>query len=155
MAGAARADGSQPDPLLHLVMSLRVAEDTMRRLAHNDGSPLPVDADDVDGRCELIEGTPIHPWLAIAVLGIASLQRVVMTAKSHPLERSYKTTGFPKDLKHILLLRSRGRCEADGCDAPLPWLQAGHVHPHIKGGPTECRNDKILCRPDNLAKGGR
>ena len=154
-AGAARADGSQPDPLLHIVMSQRVAEDTIRRLAERDLSPLPVSHDDVDRRCELIDGTPIHPHLALVALTIGALQRTVLGAKGRPLEASFATRGFPKWLRHVLLLRSRGRCESDGCDAPFPWLQIDHKTPHSKGGLTAYLNGQVLCRPDNLAKGDR
>ena len=153
--GAARADGSQPDPLLHVVMSQRVAEDTIRRLAERDLSPLAVSHDDVDGRCELIDGTPIHPHLALVALTIGALQRTVLDAKGRPLETSYASRGFPKWLRHILLLRSRGRCESGGCDAPFPWLQVDHKTPHSKGGLTAYLNAQLLCRPENLAKGDR
>lgn len=153
--GAARADGSQPDPLVHVVMSQRVAEDTIRRLAEHDTSPLPIAHDDVDARCELIDGTPIHPHLALVALTIGALQRTVFDARNRPLETSSPSRNFPKWLRHILLLRSRGRCESDGCDAPFPWLQVDHIHPHSKGGLTTYLNGQIFCRPDNLAKGAR
>ncbi|MEM7093884.1 MAG: DUF222 domain-containing protein [Actinomycetota bacterium] len=153
--GAAREDGSQPDPLINIVMSQAVAEDTLRRLAEHDVSPLPVDPHDVDGRCEFIDGTPVHPHLVMRVLGVAALQRTVMTAKGRPLETSYATRNFPKWLKHLGLIRTRGRCEDDGCDAPFPWLQADHQHPHSKAGPTNWANLTVRCRPHNLAKGNR
>ncbi|MEM7092796.1 MAG: DUF222 domain-containing protein [Actinomycetota bacterium] len=153
--GAAREDGSQPDPLINIVMSQAVAEDTMRRLAEHDVSPLPVDPHDADGRCEFIDGTPVHPHLVMWVLGLAALQRTVMTAKGRPLETSHATRNFPKWLKHLGLIRSRGRCEDDGCDAPFPWLQADHQHPHSKAGPNNWANLTIRCRPHNLAKGNQ
>ncbi|MEM7094313.1 MAG: DUF222 domain-containing protein [Actinomycetota bacterium] len=153
--GAAREDGSQPAPLINVVMSQAVAEDTLRRLAEHDVSPLPVDPHDVDGRCEFIDGTPVHPHLVMRVLGVAALQRTVMTAKGRPLETSYATRNFPKWLKHLALVRTRGRCEDDGCDAPFPWLQADHQHPHSKAGPTNWANLTVRCRPHNLAKGNQ
>lgn len=159
--GAARADGTHSEPLVHIVMSLEVAKDTMRRLAEQattphaltDRSPLPVDHHDVDGRCELIDGTAVHPFLVASVLGIAALQRTVMDATGRPLSTSYATHAFPKWLRHLVLLRSRGRCEATACDAPFPWLQLDHKHPFSRGGPTAYDNAQALCRPHNLAKG--
>jgi hypothetical protein len=153
--GAARADGSHSDPLIHIVMSQKVAEAAMQRFAFGADVPIEVDPFDVDGRCELIDGTPLHPRLALAVLGVAALQRAVLDAKSRPLDVSYASRGFPKWLKHILALRSRGRCESDGCDAPYAWLQADHDLAHSKGGPTSYANANLYCRPDNLVKGNR
>lgn len=153
--GSARADGSHPEPLVHVVMSLRVAQDTLRRLAQPDPAPLPVNHHSVDGRCELIDGTPIHPFLVATVLGVAALQRTVMDARGRPLSTSHPTRAFPKWLRHLTLLRSRGRCESDGCDAPFPWLQLDHRHPWSLGGPTSYQNGQALCRPHNLAKGVR
>ena len=153
--GAARADGSQPDPLIHIVMSQKVAEAALERFAFGADVPVETDPFDIDGRCELIDGTPIHPKLALSVLGVAALQRVVFGSKSRELDVSYASRGFPKWIKHILLLRSRGRCENDGCDAPFPWLQTDHRHPHSRGGSTRYDNGQILCRPCNLAKGNR
>lgn len=151
--GAARSDGSHPDPLIHIVMSLRVAEATLQRFAYGADVPVDVDPFDVDKRCELIDGTPIHPRLAFAVLGVAALQRVVVDAKSRPLNVSYASRGFPKWLKHILAIRSRGRCEKHGCDSPYAWLQADHELAHSHGGPTAYANANNYCRPCNLAKG--
>lgn len=153
--GSARADGSHPDPLVHIVMSQQVAEAAMQRFAF--GADVPVDTDpfDLDKRCELIDGTPIHPRLALAALGIAALNRVVFDAASRPIDVSYASRGFPKWLKHLLLLRSRGRCENDGCDSPYPWLQVDHDLAHSKGGRTTRVNGVIRCRPCNLAKGDR
>lgn len=153
--GAARTDGSHPDPLIHIVMSLDVARATLSRFAYGADVPVEVDAHDIDKRCELIDGTPIHPYLAFQVLGVAALERVVMTAKSRPLDVSYRARGFPKWIKHLLAVRSRGRCEGDDCDAPFAWLQADHRHPHRRGGPTAWWNAQLLCRPDNRAKGDR
>ena len=153
--GAARVDGSHPDPLVHIVMSQQVAEAALQRFAFGADVPVDVDPFDSDKRCELIDGTPIHPKLALNVLGVAVLQRVVFDAKSRPLDVSYASRGFPKWIKHILLLRSRGRCETDGCDAPYPWLQADHRLAHSRHGQTRYDNGQILCRPCNLAKGNR
>ncbi len=55
------------------------------------GDTVPVHPFDVDGRCEFIDGQPVHPLLVAAVLGlhrfdIATLRRYVMTADSRILD---------------------------------------------------------------------
>ncbi len=127
----------------------------MQRFAFGADVPVDIDPYDIDKRCELIDGTPLHPRLAIAVLGVATLQRAVLDAKSRPLDASHASRSFPKWLKHILALRSRGRCETDGCDAPYAWLQADRNLAHSTGGPTSYPNANHYCAPDNLAKGNQ
>jgi len=155
--GAARSDGTQPEPLINIVMSLDVAKDQMRRMAEGglDQSDLPVDANDLDSRCELIDGTPIHPHLAMSLLCIARLERVVMTAPKRIHEASLPTRGFAKWQRRLAAIRQRGRCANDDCDAPFPWLQADHIHPWSKGGPTSLDNCQLYCCGDNQAKGDR
>ena len=154
--GAANADGTQPDPLINIVMSHEVAQDQLRRMAEDgyDQSDLPVNANLVDGRCELIDGTPLHPHYAmLLLLSAAKLTRVVMDADDRIIDASVPTRGFAKWQKQLLAIRQRGRCGTDGCDAPFWWLQADHVLPWSKGGDTSLDNGKHVCRPDNQAKG--
>lgn len=150
--GAARADGTFPAPLFQIVMSEKVAEDALERLGEPSLEDLPVSWNDVDQRCELIDGTPIHPHLALATMGVAVLRRHIMDAKSRILDVSVNARLFPRWMKDALLVRSRGSCENEGCEAPFAWLQADHVKPHSKGGLTLLSNGKILCDPDNKHK---
>lgn len=150
--GAARADGTLPIPLVNVVMSEKVAEDTLERINKPSSEPLPVDADDIDGRCELIDGTPIHPHYALAVLGVANLRRHVMSANSRTLDVSVDTRAFTPAQKNTLLVEARGKCTTIGCDAPFAWLEADHHHPHNKHGPTIIANGKMRCAPDNRYK---
>ena len=130
----------------------QVAEDTLARLDEPSFEPLPVAWNDIDGRCELIDGTPIHPNYALAVMGVATFRRQIMDAKGRILDVSHNARLFPKWMKNALLIRSRGRCDTLGCDAPFPWLQADHIKPHSRGGPTQLDNGQILCDPDNKHK---
>ncbi len=163
--GAKRSNGSVPAPLIHLVMSPAVAADVLIRLACEEaGEPLPAGIDpwrlpiahgDIDARCELVDGTPIHPRLAAAYIGIAELRRLVMSAEGEVLDLGQKVRCFPRQLKEAILVAARGRCAETGCDAPLSWLQADHELPYSRHGPTAIRNGKARCDPHNKVKGDR
>lgn len=136
-----------PAILVHLVLSQRVAE----QLAA--GETVDVDPDDPDRRCELIDGTPIHPRHAAQILAIGAIRRLVLGAKSEVTDLGQAVRTFPAHLKRALLAAARGRCQVRGCDAPIPWLQADHIQPWHRDGPTSLTNGQILCDPHNKAKG--
>ncbi len=150
--GASREDGTYPTPLVNIVLGEKLAEDLLDDLAGTStNSPTP-DYNDVDYRCEFLDGSPLHPYWAAIALAAGTFRRVVMDAKSKPIDMSVKSRGFPPWMKHLLLLRARGRCSTIGCDAPLSWLQSDHVKPHSKNGPTSLANGQILCDPENKIK---
>lgn len=150
--GAGRPEGSTPSPLVQIVMSEKVAEILLARTEQDAGQPQPIGPDDIDGRCELIDGTPLHPMFAFRALASATLQRVVMSAESVPVDLGRKVRTFPADLKRALLASARGRCQSPGCDAPPTWLEADHVLPWGRNGPTSLANGQILCSTHNKAK---
>jgi hypothetical protein len=113
---------------------------------------LPLDPFDPDMRCELIDGTPIHPRFAAAVLATAVLRRLVLGADGEILDLGRKVRTFPRHLKQALLARARGHCQTPGCDAPHAWLQADHLIPWSHGGRTATVNGQILCDGDNKRK---
>ncbi len=163
--GWRRADGSYPDFLVNIVMSEQVAEDLLARTFGHidpDGSnplnidpfEIPIDWSDIDGRCETIRGTPVHPKHALGVLLAARLRRMVMSADSKVLDHGHDVRLFDKTQKNALLVQQRGQC-ALGTQAPFRWLQADHIHPHTKGGPTSLSNGQMINGADNLAKGDR
>jgi hypothetical protein len=153
---------SGPAPLVHVVMSERVAAEALEQLAAAaDGQPAtvpdpdhraPTDPDDPDRRCELIDGTPIHPHQALAVLTMATLRRLVLSTDGEIVDLGRSVRTFPTRLKQALLARDRGRCRHPGCTSPFAWLQADHVIPWIRGGRTALGNGQILCDPHNKAK---
>ncbi len=162
--GHKRADGTMPIPLVNIVMSQKVAEDTLARvldaidpetgqIADFDPLKLPVDAQDIDGRCETIRGTPLDPRSIWPILLIGRLRRQIMTAESRTIDLGTDTRLFPPALKQALLVESRGRCVIPGCPATLTWLVADHIHPASKHGPTSLENGQILCTCDNGCKG--
>lgn len=160
--GFARADGSFPVPLGNIVMSQKVAEWALATLAGSEpGDTVPVHPTDVNGRCELIDGTPIHPFLAVVALGLAgpggtipaaNLRRYILDADSRLLDVSVNARSFPEWMRTAALVQSRGRCATHGCDNPHHWLQIDHVQPVAAGGETRPDNADPLCWPDNHAK---
>ena len=146
-------------------MSEKVAEDLLARtFGHEtpDGeSPLdvdpfelPIDWDDIDGRCETIRGTPVHPKHALGLLLIGKLRRTVMNTESRVIDLGEDARFFNQAQRNALLIQSRGQC-VDGCQSPFAWLEADHEHPHSKGGQTNLADGAMRCRPSNHAKGDR
>lgn len=154
--GFRRQDGSTPRPLVHIVMSPAVAEDAMRRitgdLLHTDDPfRLPV-AHDVDHRCQLADGTPLHPFLGVAGLAIGTFRRLVYGSDSDTIDLGRAVRDFPAHFRDAVMAIGEARCSCPGCDAPPEWLQIDHVIPWARGGPTALWNAKLLCDPDNKAK---
>lgn len=159
--GFRKDDGTHPIPLFNIVMSQSVAEWAQNWLDSNgshSSDVVPVHPLDVDGRCELIDGQPVHPLLVAAVLGLnrfgpATLRRYVLTADSRITDYSYNARVAPEHLRTASMIEHRGQCTTHGCDAPHSWLQIDHIDPHSNGGATRLRNVEPKCGPDNLAKG--
>ncbi len=151
--GFARNDGSHPVPLINVVASEAVIEDLIERIDEPSVEPLPVSFDDIDKRCELIDGTPLHPTFLLATLGVATFRRQILNATGRTVDVSLNSRGFSDWQKQALRVEARGRCQTKGCDAPFPWLEADHTHPHSRGGPTALWNGKMKCGPDNRSKG--
>lgn len=143
-------------PLMHVVMGEQIAASHFRALADNRLPPrLPLDPEKADGRCELIDGTPIHPHLALATVAAAEFRRLVMKPNGECTDLGRRARGFPAHLKEALLVRARGRCQHPGCDAPVSWMQADHLLPWSRGGCTALDNGQILCDPHNKKKRDR
>ncbi len=166
--GALRPDGTVGAPLVHVVMSQQVLEDTIHRAAADDagvvpvdehGQPLPddpgIDPADPDQRCSLVDGTPLHPATVVGLLSVATLRRIVLGAKGEVLDLGRASRLFPRHLKDALLAAGMGRCGTPGCDAPPAWLQADHIIPWSRGGPTAVHNGQIRCAACNKAKRDR
>ena len=167
--GFQRKDGSFPEPMVQLVMSEKVAEDLLARLMgllspgadgpmDFDPFELPINYDDLDGRCETIRGTPIHPLHALVPLLLAKMRRLVIDDYNQATEEPDEVREFrffTKKQRQTLLALTRGKCSVPGCHNPYSWLQMDHINPHINGGQTLLSNGQPLCQPHNKAKGGR
>lgn len=153
MVRGGRSSGdSSITPLISLVMGQQLAETIIGQLA--DGVDVSVEPDhsDINRRCELDDGTPIHPTLAATALAVGRFRRMVFDPESRPVDVAVTTRRFPSWMRQVLLVRARGRCQLPGCDAPSAWLQADHITPHSRGGPTKLSNGQILCDPHNKRK---
>ena len=79
-------------------MSLKVLQNAIAQMAKDpqeqDFTSM-LDPTDPGGRCELIDGTPIHPKYALVLLMQARVRRQVLTSKNVTLEASYETRLFP------------------------------------------------------------
>jgi hypothetical protein len=156
--GFQRPDGTVPVPLINIVMSLEVAEWARKQIIDPSPGPVPVDPNHVDGRCEFIDGTPVHPLLVAAVCGFhrfgpLDLRRYVFEADSRLLDVSVSARSFPEWMRTAHHVQSRGACDTPGCDAPFRWLNIDHVDPVNNGGSTEFWNGQPQCEADNQAKG--
>ncbi len=152
--GANRSE-TTAKPLFHVVMSLKVLLHALAQLAKDEAEQdftSVLDPNDVDGRCELIDGTPIHPKFALVLLMQARIRRQVLTAKSQTLNASVESRLFPTWMKYIKLVETRGQCETAGCDALHNWLQGDHRKPRTKQGQTTLDNLNMLCAADNKLK---
>ncbi len=153
--GAGRSE-TNAKPLIHVVMSLKVLLHALAQMAKDPSEQdfvSVLDPNDVDCRCELLDGTPIHPKYALVLLMQARVRRQVLTAKSQTLNASVRTRLFPQWMKDIKLVETRGQCETAGCDAQIHWLQGDHRTPYSATQETTLAELDMLCRPDNLAKG--
>ena len=163
--GWRREDGTYPDFLVNIVMSEKVAEDLIARTyGHTDpdgDNPLDIDPfelpiawDDIDGRCETIRGTPIHPKHALGVLLAGKLRRLVMSTESKVIDHGHDIRYFTKTQRNALLVQQRGQCNL-GTQTPFRWLHADHIQPHTKGGPTDMHNGQMINGAENQAKRDR
>lgn len=59
---------------------------------------------------------------------------------------------FNKGERAALYLAADGRCAGCGKELSAGW-HADHVHPHVRGGPTDVINGQALCPNCNLQKG--
>lgn len=157
--GFARQDGTFPVPMISAVASEQVIEELLTRIDDSEflpnREPLPLAFGDIDKRCELLDGTPLHPNYLLATLGLATFRRQILTAAGRTVDLSVNARCFTPWQKHALAVEARGRCRTRGCDAPFSWLEADHIHPYSRGGPTRMSNGKMRCGPENTAKGNK
>jgi hypothetical protein len=75
----------------------------------------------------------------------ASVLRVVMNARSEPLDVGRRTPVIPPSMRRAVIVRDR-RCRFPGCERPHTWCDAHHVRHWADGGPTAASNLLLLCR---------
>lgn len=152
--GAARPDGTFAKPRVNIVMSQRVYEETVAWLADPANNEFPnIDRRDIDRKCQLIDGTPIHPLYAFASSVTATFRRIVYSARGRPIEASLDSRRIPEWMRDISLISTNGKCANPVCDSPFHWLHGDHITPYSHTQDTSVENTRPLCEGDNLWRG--
>ncbi len=152
--GAARPDGSHARPRVHVVMSQQVYEDTLAWLDNPAAKEFPtIDRTNIDQKCQLLDGTPIHPLYGLAASLTAKFRRTVYSARGRPIHDSYDTRSIPDWMQELALVMSNGKCANPICDAAFSWLVGDHITPYSHTRDTSVVNTRPLCEGDNGWRG--
>lgn len=152
--GDARPDGSFARPRVNIVMSQRVYESTLAWLDDPTVNPFPeLDHNHIDKKCQLLDGTAIHPLYAIAATATATFRRIVYSARGRPIEASFDSRQIPDWMRDISLIASNGKCANPVCDSPFHWLHGDHIAPYSHTQDTSVANTRDLCEMDNGWRG--
>ena len=145
-------------PLLNITIDQKTYEETLDWLDDPANNPLPTPDVEPSGnlsgrKCELIDGTPIHPIYAIAASAKAVFRRIIYDAKGRALQTSYDSRSFPGWITDLALIATNGKSANPVCDAPMHWLQTDHIEPDSLGGETTLANARPLSEADNGWRG--
>ena len=103
------------------------------------------------GRISELDHTgPVDPQVARRIACDASVTRVVLSARSEPLDVGRKTAVVPPSMRRAVVVRDRN-CRFPGCDRPHAWCDAHHIRHWADGGETAARNLLLLCRRHHRA----
>ena len=102
-------------------------------------------ADPSGGTAELDRVGAIDGRAARRLACDASVTRVVMRARSQPLDVGRRTAVVPPGMRRAVVLRDR-HCRFPGCDRHHTWCDAHHVVHWADGGVTAVGNLVLLCR---------
>ena len=100
---------------------------------------------DLAGMAELGHAGPVPAELARQLACDASVMRVVLGARSEPLDVGRRTPVVSPAIRRAVILRDR-HCRFPGCDRPQAWCDAHHVTHWADGGRTALDNLLLLCR---------
>ena len=82
------------------------------------------------GRISELDHTgPVDPEVARRIACDASVTRVVLSARSEPLDVGRRTAVIPPSMRRAVVVRDR-HCRYPGCDRPHAWCDA-HPHPTL------------------------
>jgi hypothetical protein len=90
------------------------------------------------------EAGPIGAGTARRLACDASVRRVLLDARSVPVEMGQATRVVSSVLREALELRDGG-CAHPGCQRPARWTDARHIVHWADGGPTALSNLQLLC----------
>ncbi len=97
-------------------------------------------------RCELTDAGVITAEAARRLACDADVTRVIVDARSEPLDVGWRTKVVPPPLRRAVIVRDGG-CRFPGCERPPGWCDAHHVEHWADGGATALGNLVLLCRP--------
>jgi hypothetical protein len=130
------------DTLLAAGPADRASGERYQVVVHADAETL-ADRDGGAGRCELDDGSALHPETGRRLACDASLVRILET-DGQPLSIGRKARAVPAALRRALNSRDRG-CRFPGCHRRR-LVDAHHIEHWARGGHTALGNLVLLCR---------
>ena len=102
-------------------------------------------------RCETSRGTLLHPHDVLRATLAGHVRRVVVDARSVPIDMGRKQRLFTGAAREAAKLLVR-RCDHAGCDLPDDFCEVDHVVEWNDGGPTDQDNGGVECGHHNRLK---
>jgi len=102
-------------------------------------------------RCETSNGTPLHPHDVLRAALAGHVRRVVVDARSVPVDMGRKVRLFTGAAREAAKLLVR-RCDHAGCDLPGDFCEVDHVVEWVDLGCTDQENAGVDCGPHNREK---
>jgi hypothetical protein len=102
-------------------------------------------------RCETSRGTLLHPHDVLRATLAGHIRRVVVDARSVPIDMGRKQrlfTGPAREAAKLLVQH----CDHAGCDLPADFCDVDHVSEWNDGGATDQDNAGVRCGHDNREK---
>lgn len=105
----------------------------------------------LDRRCELADGTPIHPMVLLRAALFGHIRRVLVNSEGEVVDLGRRKRLFegPARTAAKLLLRS---CSHPGCSVKVTYAEVDHIEEWHEGGRTDQRNADVRCRAHNRFK---
>lgn len=147
-AATAPVDRGAPVPVVNLIIDQTTFEPRLTELA--TGRSTRRDAAEVlaSGRCETIDGQPVHPDDVIAAAMIGVVRRVVYDSGGTVINFGRKQRLFAGATREAAQLQV-ARCGHAGCLRPVQQCEIDHVVPWSHGGPTDLDNARPTCAKHN------
>ncbi|HJP66362.1 MAG TPA: DUF222 domain-containing protein [Actinomycetota bacterium] len=98
-----------------------------------------------DSGAELDHVGPVTTRTARFIACDAAVSRIVVDARSEPLDVGRKSAVVPAAMRRAVIVRDR-HCRFPGCDRPHSWCDAHHITHWADGGETKLENLILLCR---------
>ncbi len=97
-------------------------------------------------RCETASGVRISPQLALWCALATHIRRVTLDANDRSTSLSSPARLFNQSQRAAMLVRDR-HCRGPGCGRRSGRLEADHIQPASREGPTHTANGQMLCSP--------